>query len=372
MKVAVPREVKDNEFRVALTPGGVRELVSHGHDVVVERDAGAGSAFPDAEYEVAGARLEADATRVWGDAELVLKVKEPLEPEYAYLREGLTLFTYLHLAASESCTRALLDAGTTAIAYETVTREGRLPLLAPMSEVAGRLAPQVGAYHLMRSSGGRGVLMGGVPGAPAAHVVVLGAGVSGREAVAVSVGMRARVTVLDRDVERLRELDALYAGRVVTTYSDAQNLEDAVLDADLVVGAVLVPGARAPHLVGNDLVARMKSGAVLVDIAVDQGGCFADSHPTTHSDPTFAVHDTLFYCVANMPGAVPNTSTHALTHATLPYVTALAAHGWRGALTADDGLADGLATHAGTLASASVGEAHGIAATTAAAILGRG
>ncbi|HEY2225485.1 alanine dehydrogenase [Actinomycetospora sp.] len=360
MKVAVPAEVKDNEFRVALTPGGVRELIAHGHEVTVEQGAGVGSAFGDDEYKEAGARIVADPDAVWGDAEMVVKVKEPVASEYHRLRADQTLFTYLHLAASRACTEALLDAGTTAIAYETVTRGGRLPLLAPMSEVAGRLAPQVGAYHLMRSHGGRGLLLGGVPGAPAGHVVVLGGGVSGRAAIQMAVGMHARVTVLDTNLDTLRDLDAHYAGRVQTLYSNVDNLERAVLDADLVVGAVLIPGAKAPKLVTNELVVRMKPGAVLVDIAIDQGGCFADSHPTTHSDPTFAVHDTLFYCVANMPGAVPNTSTHALTHATLPFTTALADRGWRAALAADAGLAAGLATHAGELYSATVGEAHGL------------
>ncbi|GLZ50414.1 alanine dehydrogenase [Actinomycetospora sp. NBRC 106378] len=358
MKVAVPTEVKDNEFRVALTPGGVRELVAHGHEVLVQEGAGVGSAFGDDEYKEAGARLVADADAVWGEAEMVVKVKEPVAPEYHRLRDDLTLFTYLHLAASRECTQALLDAGTTAIAYETVTRDGGLPLLAPMSEVAGRLAPQVGAYHLMRSHGGRGLLLGGVPGAPAAHVVVIGGGVSGAAAIQMAVGMHARVTVLDTNLDTLRALDARYAGRVQTLYSNTDNLERAVLDADLVVGAVLIPGARAPKLVGNDLVRRMKAGAVLVDIAIDQGGCFEDSHPTTHSDPTFAVHDTLFYCVANMPGAVPNTSTHALTHATTPFVLALADRGWRQASADDAGLAAGLATHAGELYSRTVGEAH--------------
>ncbi|MDL5155840.1 alanine dehydrogenase [Actinomycetospora termitidis] len=358
MKVAVPTEVKDNEFRVALTPGGVRELVAHGHEVTVQEGAGTGSAFADHEYKEAGARLVADADTVWGEAEMVVKVKEPVASEYHRLRPDLTLFTYLHLAASRECTDALLDAGTTAIAYETVTRHGALPLLAPMSEVAGRLAPQVGAYHLMRSHGGRGLLLGGVPGAPAAHVVVIGGGVSGAAATQMAVGMHARVTVLDKNLDTLRALDARYAGRVQTLYSNTDNLERAVLDADLVVGAVLVPGAKAPKLVSNELVSRMKAGAVLVDIAIDQGGCFADSHPTTHSDPTFAVHDTLFYCVANMPGAVPNTSTHALTNATMPFALALADRGWRQALADDAGLAAGLATHAGELYSATVGEAH--------------
>ena len=362
MRIAVPREVKDNEFRVAITPAGVHELVSRGHEVVIEQDAGLGSAIPDEDFKAAGAQILGDAAPVWASAELLLKVKEPIAQEYGFLRGDLTLFTYLHLAASAPCTEALLAGGTTSIAYETVcTADGRLPLLAPMSEVAGRLAPQVGAYHLMRSAGGRGVLMGGVPGAPGAQVVVIGAGVSGQNATAIAVGMGAQVTVLDLDVDKLRQMDALYQGRIQTVYSTAYALEQAVLDADLVIGAVLVPGARAPRLVSNDLVARMKKGAVLVDIAIDQGGCFADSHPTTHAAPTYPVHDTVFYCVANMPGAVPHTSTHALTNATLPYVLQLADKGWRDALRANPSLAEGLSTHDGKLASAAVAQAHGLA-----------
>ncbi|MCE3550165.1 alanine dehydrogenase [Pseudonocardia sp. RS11V-5] len=371
MRIAVPREVKDNEFRVALTPAGVHELVRHGHEVVVEQGAGLGSSIPDQEFKAAGAQLLADADAVWASAELLLKVKEPVESEYHRLRGDLTLFTYLHLAASRSCTDALLAAGTTAIAYETVrTADGKLPLLAPMSEVAGRLAPQVGAYHLMSAGGGRGVLMGGVPGAPRAHVVVLGAGVAGSHATQVAVGMGARVTVLDLDVDKLRALDARYGGRVETVHSTVYAVEHAVLDADLVIGAVLVPGAKAPTLVSNELVARMKPGAVLVDIAVDQGGCFADTRPTTHADPTFRVHEAVFYCVANMPGAVPHTSTHALTSVTLPYVTRLADQGWREALRGDAALAQGLSTHAGELTNAEVGRAHDLPSRTVAEILG--
>jgi alanine dehydrogenase len=362
MRIAVPREVKDNEFRVALTPAGVHELVRRGHEVVVEQGAGLGSSIPDQEFKAAGAQLLADADAVWSSAELLLKVKEPVAGEYHRLRSDLTLFTYLHLAASRPCTDALLAAGTTAIAYETVrTADGRLPLLAPMSEVAGRLAPQVGAYHLLSAAGGRGVLMGGVPGAPRAHVVVLGAGVSGSHATQIAVGMGARVTVLDLDVDKLRALDARYGGRVETVHSTAYAVEHAVLDADLVIGAVLVPGAKAPTLVSDDLVARMKPGAVLVDIAVDQGGCFENTRPTTHADPTFRVHDTVFYCVANMPGAVPHTSTHALTSVTLPYVTRLADQGWREALRGDAALAQGLSTHAGELTNAEVARAHDLA-----------
>jgi len=361
MRIAIPREVKDNEFRVAITPAGVHELVARGHEVIIEQDAGVGSAIPDEDFKAAGAQILGDAAAVWASADLLLKVKEPIAKEYGFLRRDLTLFTYLHLAASEPCTQALLAGGTTSVAYETVrTPDGRLPLLAPMSEVAGRLAPQAGAYHLMRSAGGRGVLMGGVPGAPGAHVVVIGGGVSGQHATAIAVGMGARVTVLDRDVDKLRELDFRYHGRVQTVYSTAYALEQAVLDADLVIGAVLVPGARAPRLVSNELVARMKKGAVLVDIAIDQGGCFEDSHPTTHADPTYRVHDTVFYCVANMPGAVPHTSTVALTNATLPYVLQLADKGWREALRANASLAQGLSTHDGVLASEAVAQAHGL------------
>jgi alanine dehydrogenase len=371
MRIAVPREVKDNEFRVAITPAGVHELVGRGHEVVVQQDAGAGSSIPDEDFKAAGAQILGPASEVWDAAELLLKVKEPIASEYGFLRRDLTLFTYLHLAASAPCTEALLSGGTTSIAYETVrTPDGRLPLLAPMSEVAGRLAPQVGAYHLMRSEGGRGVLMGGVPGAPGAQVVVIGAGVSGANATAVAVGMGAQVTVLDLDVDKLRVLDDRYHGRVRTVYSTGYALEEALLEADLVIGAVLVPGARAPRLVSNDLVSRMKPGAVLVDIAIDQGGCFADSRPTTHAEPTYPVHDTVFYCVANMPGAVPHTSTHALTNATLPYVLRLADSGWRDALGADPALAQGLSTHAGALASSAVAAAHELPFTDPAELIG--
>ncbi|MBP2366016.1 alanine dehydrogenase [Pseudonocardia parietis] len=365
MRIAVPKEIKDSEFRVALTPAGVHELVRRGHHVVVEHDAGAGSAISDADYKSAGAEILSGSAEVWASAELLLKVKEPIGPEYGLLREDLTLFTFLHLAASQECTDALLSSGVTSIAYETVrTADGRLPLLAPMSEVAGRLAPQAGAYHLMRSAGGRGVLMGGVPGAPGADVVVLGAGVAGANAVAIAAGMHARVTVLDIDVDKLRAIDERFAGRVRTVYSTQLAVEEAVTNADLVIGAVLVPGAKAPTLVPNDLVAQMRSGAVLVDVAIDQGGCFADSRPTTHAEPTYPVHDTVFYCVANMPGAVPHTSTRALTSATLPYVLELADRGRQAATDADPALAAGLSTHHGTLLSAEVAAAHGLESGT--------
>jgi alanine dehydrogenase len=365
MKVGIPREVKNNEYRVAITPAGVRELTSHGHDVYLEKEAGTGSQLADDAYVAAGATIIPDADDLWGISDMVLKVKEPHPEEYHRLRPGLTLFTYLHLAADKACTDALLSNKVTGIAYETVQlTDGSLPLLAPMSEVAGRLGPQVGAYHLMRSGGGYGALLGGVPGTRPAHVVVIGGGVSGQHATRIAVGMGARVTVLDTNIAKLRQLDDLYAGRVQTIASNAYELEQAVLEADLVIGAVLVTGAKAPKLVSNDLVKRMKPGSVLVDIAIDQGGCFADSHPTTHADPVFKVHRSVFYCVANMPGAVPHTSTFALTNATLPYAVELANRGWRSALQADAALAAGLNTHAGELTNAPVAAAHGYASVT--------
>ncbi|MEE1943236.1 alanine dehydrogenase [Streptomyces sp. TRM 70361] len=371
MKVGIPREVKNNEFRVAITPAGVHELVRGGHRVYVERDAGAGSAIGDREYAEAGATVLDDADEVWATAELVLKVKEPVAEEYHRLRKDQVLFTYLHLAASRECTEALLRSGTTAIAYETVrTADGALPLLAPMSEVAGRIAPQVGAYHLMRSAGGRGVLPGGVPGAPAGRAAVIGGGVAGWNATQIAVGMGFQVTLLDKDVRKLREADRIFGNRVRTVTSNAYELERAVLDADLVIGAVLIPGARAPKLVTNELVARMRPGSVLVDIAIDQGGCFEDSRPTTHAEPTFTVHGSVFYCVANMPGAVPSTSTYALTNATLPYVVELADHGWREALRRDPALAGGLTVHDGEVTHGPVAEAHGLSAREPETLLG--
>ncbi|OZE21794.1 alanine dehydrogenase [Rhodococcus sp. 05-2255-1e] len=357
MKIGIPREIKNHEYRVAITPAGVHELVSRGHEVIIETEAGAGSSFTDTDYKAAGAQIFTDAVAVWDAADLLLKVKEPIAEEYSRLRKGQVLFTYLHLAASKACTDALLASGTTSIAYETVTAaDGSLPLLAPMSEVAGRLAPQAGAYHLMSSEGGRGVLMG-VPGVRPANVVVIGAGVSGKNATAIAFGMHADVTVLDLDVRALRAIDDQYRGAVKTVVSNAYELEQAVLAADLVIGAVLVPGAKAPKLVSNSLVQRMKPGSVLVDIAIDQGGCFEDSVATTHADPTYKVHESVFYCVANMPGAVPRTSTYALTNATLPYVVALADKGWEAACAADPGLKAGLSTHEGELLSATVAAA---------------
>lgn len=361
VKVGIPREVKNNEFRVAITPAGVHELVRHGHQVVVEENAGAGSSITDEEYVAAGAQILPTADEVWATADLLLKVKEPVAEEYHRLRKDQTLFTYLHLAASRACTDALLESGTTAIAYETVETANRaLPLLAPMSEVAGRLAPQVGAYHLMRSVGGRGVLPGGVPGTAAGKAVVIGGGVSGWNATQIAVGLGFHVTLLDRDINKLREADKIFGTKVQTVVSNAFELEKAVIEADLVVGAVLIPGAKAPKLVTNELVAKMKPGSVLVDIAIDQGGCFEDSHPTTHAEPTFMVHDSVFYCVANMPGAVPNTSTYALTNATLPYIVELANRGWAGALRRDAALAKGLNTHDGQVVYREVAEAHGL------------
>ncbi|MGC4963827.1 alanine dehydrogenase [Gordonia sp. DT101] len=358
MHVGIPTEIKNNEYRVAITPAGVAELHHRGHDVVIQAGAGEGSAIHDNDFKEAGAQILSTAEQVWEQSDLLLKVKEPIASEYPLLREGQTLFTYLHLAASRPCTEALLESKTTAIAYETVrAADGSLPLLAPMSEVAGRLAPQVGAYHLMRSEGGRGVLMGGVPGTEPANVVVIGGGVSGVNAATIAVGMGAQVTVFDVDIAKLRAVDARFAGRVHTRYSTGLALAEAVRDADLVIGAVLVPGAKAPVLVPNSLVAQMKSGAVLVDIAIDQGGCFEDSRPTTHDDPTFAVHDTVFYCVANMPGTVARTSTSALTGATLPYVLRLADKGWEQACRDDASLAAGLSTHDGALFTPEVGAA---------------
>ena len=359
MRVGVPSEVKNHEYRVAVTPSGVHELVGHGHDVLVQRGAGAGSSIPDEDYVAAGAKVLEHAEQVWGEADLVLKVKEPVASEYPLMRAEQVLFTYLHLAASRPCTDALLASGTTAVAYETVQlADGSLPLLAPMSEVAGRMAPQAGSHFLERAQGGRGVLLGGVSGVHAAKVVVLGAGVSGMNAAAIALGMQAEVLLLDRNVARLREVDRIYQGHMQTIASNAFEVERACLDADLVIGAVLVAGARAPTLVSDDLVARMKEGSVLVDISVDQGGCFESTRPTTHDDPVFTVHGSTFYCVANMPGAVPHTSTYALTNVTLPYAVAIADLGWQGACRSDPALAAGLSATGGELVSAPVAAAH--------------
>jgi alanine dehydrogenase len=361
MKVAVPTEIKNNEFRVAITPAGVHDLVSQGHEVLVETGAGLGSSITDESYAAAGATIMPTAASTWAAAELLLKVKEPVESEYAYFRADLVLFTYLHLAAEPDLTNALLQSGVTAIAYETVQLPSRaLPLLAPMSEVAGRLAPIVGANAMLKPNGGPGLLVPGVPGTHPARITVLGGGVAGTAAMQVALGLGADVTVLDTNLFRLREIDALHYGRVKTIASNGFEIDRAVVGSDMVIGSVLIPGAKAPKLVSNDLVSRMRPGSVLVDIAVDQGGCFADSHPTTHADPTFTVHGSLFYCVANMPGAVPNTSTYALTNATLPYVRAIANRGWKDALRADASLALGLNTFGGVLTSAPVAAAHGL------------
>jgi len=365
VRVGVPKEVKDHEYRVAITPIGVHELVAHGHEVLVESAAGEGSSIHDQEYEAAGAKILESADDVWGDAETVLKVKEPVAEEYHRLREDLVLFTYLHLAADRTLTDELLARRVTAIAYETVQLpSGGLPLLYPMSEVAGCLAPQVGAHCLLKAEGGRGVLMGGVGGVANAKVVVIGAGVAGQNAANIALGMGADVTLLDTDLDKLRLSFWRYNNRVHGLASSKLAIRQQVLEADLVVGAVLIPGAKAPKLVTNDLVAEMKPGSVLVDIAVDQGGCFEDTHATTHTDPTYRVHDSTFYCVANMPGAVPNTSTYALTNATLPYVVALADKRWKQACGDDRSLAQGLNTHLGSLTNAAVAEAHGMASVS--------
>jgi len=358
VKVGIPSEVKNHEYRVAITPAGVFELVRNGHEVYIESGAGVGSSITNEEYVAAGATIVATADEVWATGDLILKVKEPVAQEYHRMRKDQTLFTYLHLAASRETTEALLNQGVTSIAYETVELPDRsLPLLAPMSEVAGRLAPQVGAHALMRAHGGRGVLMGGVSGTYAAKVVVLGAGVSGQNAAAIALGMQAEVLLLDLNIPRLRHVDAIYQGHMQTIASNAYEIERACLDADMVIGAVLVPGAKAPKLITNELVSRMKPGSVLVDIAIDQGGCFEDSRPTTHADPTYTVHNSVFYCVANMPGAVPNTSTYALTNVTLPYAIALANKGWAQACRDDRSLALGLNTHQGQITYPAVAEA---------------
>ena len=361
MRIGVPKEVKNHEYRVAITPIGVHELVANGHDVRVEKDAGVGSSIPDEEYVAAGATILDSADDVWGEAEMVLKVKEPVAEEYHRMREDQVLFTYLHLAADLPLTEELMKRRVTAIAYETVQLpSGSLPLLYPMSEVAGCLAPQVGAHSLMKAEGGRGVLMGGVGGGANANVVIIGAGVSGQNAANLALGMGADVTLLDTDLDKLRLSFWRYNNRVHGLASSQLAIRQQVREADMVIGAVLIPGAKAPKLVSNELVSEMKPGSVLVDIAVDQGGCFEDTHATTHADPTYRVHESVFYCVANMPGAVPHTSTYALTNATLPYTVALARKGWQRALREDHSLALGLNTYAGDLANAPVAEAHGL------------
>lgn len=363
MNIGVPKEVKNNEYRVAITPSGVREFVKHGLSVFIEQGAGLGSAITDEDYLNVGATILGSADEVWDKAELILKVKEPIAIEYSRLRKGQVLFTYLHLAASRECTDALIKSGTTAIAYETVEVNGALPLLAPMSEVAGRMAAQVGAAALQKSAGGRGVLLGGVPGVRPGKVLVLGGGTAGLAAATIAQGMRADVTVIDVNQKRLSEIDQIFGGTITTLMSNTHEIEEQASQADLVIGAVLVHGAKAPKLITNALVKKMKPGAVLVDIAIDQGGCFEDSRPTTHAEPTFKVHETLFYCVANMPGAVPFTSTYALSNATLPYALALANKGWKAALTDDAGLRKGLNIHDGKIYYKAVGDAHGLPAS---------
>ena len=356
MRVGIPAEVKNNENRVAITPAGVDALVHRGHEVLVQTGAGVGSSITDEMYVAAGASIVPTAADAWG-ADLVVKVKEPVASEYGFLRDQV-LFTYLHLAADRPLTEALLAAGTTAIAYETVQLPDRsLPLLSPMSEVAGRLSIVVGSHTLMRTSGGRGMLMGGIAGTPNAKVVVIGGGVAGEHAAATALGMGADVTVIDISLPRLRDLERRFDGRIETRVSNRWEIADQVSRADLVIGSVLIPGASAPKLVTDEMVSTMKKGAVLVDIAIDQGGCFEGSHPTTHDEPTFAVHDTVYYCVANMPGAVPETSTRALTNATLPFLVALADKGWEQAFAADAALAAGLNTHAGAITNPAVAAA---------------
>lgn len=361
MRVGIPTEIKNNENRVAITPAGVHELVRRGHTVQIQAGAGLGSGFTDEDYKAEGAEILVSADDVWATADLVLKVKEPIAAEYHRMRKGQVLFTYLHLAASRECTDAIINSGTTAIAYETVQLPNRaLPLLQPMSEVAGRLSAQIGAFQLMKSEGGAGVLMGGVPGAPKAKVVVIGGGVAGEHAATMALGMQADVTVIDISLPKLRELDARFGGVVKTRVSTGYEIAEQLKDADLVIGSVLIPGEKAPKLVTDAMVRNMKPGSVLVDIAIDQGGCFEHSKPTTHDNPTFNVHNSIYYCVANMPGAVPATSTRALTNATLPYVVALADKGWKAALTADESLAKGLNVHEGKVTYPGVAQAFGM------------
>ncbi|PRY70831.1 alanine dehydrogenase [Halomonas ventosae] len=361
MQIAVPKEIKNHEYRVALTPTGARELVGRGHTVTVQAGAGEGAGFSDAAYEAAGARLEADVARVWEGAELILKVKEPQAEEVARLTAGQTLFTYLHLAAEESLTRGLMESGATCIAYETITdRQGGLPLLAPMSTVAGRMAIQAGAHSLEKAQGGAGVLLPGVPGVAPARVAVIGGGVVGENAARMALGLGAEVTVLDKSIPRLETLDDRYQGRMKTVFSTADAIDEAVRECDLIVGAVLIPGAAAPKLITREMLAEMKPGSVLVDVAIDQGGCFETSRATTHTDPTYIVDGVVHYCVANMPGAVARTSTQALTNATLPFVIALADKGWQQALADDPHFLPGLNVHDGRVTYQAVADAFGL------------
>ena len=360
MKIGVTKEIKTDEYRVALTPAGARELGQHWHDVIVETGAGNGSSFSDAAYEAAGARI-APVDAVWREADLLLKVKEPIEPEYGRLREGLVLFTYLHIAADEALTRALLESGITAVAYETVeTDSGALPLLAPMSEIAGRLAAQAGAYFLEKPLGGRGLLLGGVPGVAPGRVVVIGGGIVGYNAAVIAIGLGANVTILERSIDRMRHLEEILSGRVSLLMSSSLQIEESVREADVVIGAVLIPGALAPRLITREMVAGMKEGSVLADVAIDQGGCAETSRPTTHSHPVYTVEGVTHYCVANMPGAVPITSTKALTNATLPYVEAIADYGLAEAVARDPALARGVNAVEGKVTFEAVADAHGL------------
>ncbi|MCZ0709351.1 alanine dehydrogenase [Microbacterium sp. NRRL B-14842] len=361
MKIGVPTEVKNNENRVALTPAGADRLVREGHRVLVQSGAGIGSSIDDDAYRAAGAEIVDTAADAWGEADLLIKVKEPVAEEYGFLRPDLTLFTYLHLAADRPLTEALVAAGTTAVAYETVQLPDRtLPLLVPMSEIAGRLSVIMGSHSLLRSQGGRGMLLGGIAGTPRAKTVVIGGGVAGEHAAANALGLGSKVTVVDVALPRLRELEHRYGGALETRASSRYDIAEELTSADLVIGSVLIPGAAAPKLVTDDMVAAMKPGSVLVDIAIDQGGCFEGSRPTTHDDPTFAVHDSIYYCVANMPGAVPTTATRALTNATLPYVSAIAAKGWERAASDDAALAKGLNVQGGRITLDAVAQAHGL------------
>jgi alanine dehydrogenase len=360
LKIGVAKEIKSDEYRVALTPAGARELGQRGHDVIVETGAGGGSSFTDAAYEAAGARI-ASVEDVWADADLLLKVKEPIEPEYGRLRDGLVLFTYLHIAADEPLTRALIDSGITAVAYETVeTDSGGLPLLAPMSEIAGRLAAQAGASFLEKPLGGRGLLLGGVPGVAPGRVVVIGGGMVGYNAAVIAIGLGANVTILERSLDRMRHLEEVLSGRVSLVMSSTLQIEESLREADVVIGAVLIPGAVAPKLITREMVEGMKEGAVLADVAIDQGGCAETSHPTTHSEPVYKVAGVTHYCVANMPGAVPITSTKALTNATLPYVEAIADHGIAEAVARDPALSRGVNVVDGKVTYEAVADAHGL------------
>jgi alanine dehydrogenase len=360
MRIGVAREIKAQEHRVALTPAGARELVQRGHDVLVEAGAGVGSAFPDDAYERAGAAI-GSVDDIWGKSDLLLKVKEPIAAEYPRLREALTLFTYLHIAADEPLTRALVDSGITAIAYETVEADrGALPLLAPMSEIAGRLAPQAGAHYLEKPKGGRGILLGGVAGVAPAKVVVIGGGIVGYNAAVIAIGMGAQVTILERSVDRMRYLEQILSGRVTLLMSSSLQVEESLKDADLVIGAVLIPGALAPKLVTRGLLAEMKGASVLVDVAIDQGGCAETSRPTTHDDPVYTVDGVVHYCVANMPGAVPITSTRSLTNVTLPYVEEIAEYGVLEAIRSDPELARGVNVMGGRITYEAVADAHGL------------